>query len=373
MGKRYSKRFKNDLVSIITNLFILIVSLFIAFLIAELTMRTIGGIRDIDFRLFMKELKNSDRLPEDLLVHDDILVLKLRPDTQVLATTSDFSVIYKMNSKGLRDKEYDYRKSADKIRVLAFGDSNTFGEGVKYGERFTDILELNYPNLEIINLGVPGYGLDQQFLSFLEEGVKYSPDYVILFVSVGVTRRNWANIVRNGTILFDNLTFSNSASDATTIFLSRNNSFYKIKDNFALEKSYILSYINYQIRLFLLKKELEKQDTELWGDISRENKKKKVSNDTDNIQKRTSIIIKKFYEIANENDIPLIVIKIDSYGNLDYIREIENVTYYDLTNDLRNESKKYSLSFKYDPHFNKKTHSFIGRKVTTILAEILKN
>ncbi len=57
---------------------------------------------------------------------------------------------------------------------------------------------------------------------------------------------------------------------------------------------------------------------------------------------------------------------------MDFLKGIDNnIVYYDLTNDLINESKKYSLRFIYDGHYNKKTHSFIGQKTTEILKNII--
>ncbi|MBT7237689.1 hypothetical protein HN865_02420, partial [Candidatus Woesearchaeota archaeon] len=35
-------------------------------------------------------------------------------------------------------------------------------------------------NVEIINLGVPGYGVNNQYVYFLEEGLKYDPDIVMI-------------------------------------------------------------------------------------------------------------------------------------------------------------------------------------------------
>lgn len=86
------------------------------------------------------------------------------------------------NSKGLRGlKEYTYTKSPDKKRILFIGDSYTFGETNNDNEIFSYYLNEMMPNVEILNLGVHGYGHDQILLRLKEEGVKYKPDIVILF------------------------------------------------------------------------------------------------------------------------------------------------------------------------------------------------
>ena len=84
------------------------------------------------------------------------------------------------------------------------------------------------------------------------------------------------------------------------------------------------------------------------------------------------MIILKFNEICKENNIKLIIVKIDRERGLDYIAHLDNnILYYDLTDGLKQESKRYPLTFKYDGHYNKKTHDYIGRKVIEILQDIV--
>jgi hypothetical protein len=50
-------------------------------------------------------------------------------------------------------------------------------------------VEKLYPNLEVLNFGVGGYGMDQAYLRFMVEGSAFSPDVVIIgFVSAGLRR-----------------------------------------------------------------------------------------------------------------------------------------------------------------------------------------
>jgi hypothetical protein len=51
-----------------------------------------------------------------------------------------------------------------KTRVLLAGDSFVFGEGVDLEERFDTLLAATMPDLSIVNIGVMGYGPDQQLL-----------------------------------------------------------------------------------------------------------------------------------------------------------------------------------------------------------------
>ena len=89
-----------------------------------------------------------------------------------------------INSKGLRDREYPYEKPAGTKRILVLGDSFTWGYGVADNEVFTEVLEADLqgrqPRFEVLNTGVLGWGTDQEYLYLVNEGLKYSPDYVIL-------------------------------------------------------------------------------------------------------------------------------------------------------------------------------------------------
>ena len=84
------------------------------------------------------------------------------------------------NSKGCRGKEeFSYSKN-EKTRILFIGDSYTFGECVSDSETIPYITQQLLPGSEVINMAVHGYGNDQQYLKLTTEGMKYSPDIVIL-------------------------------------------------------------------------------------------------------------------------------------------------------------------------------------------------
>jgi len=340
----------------------------------------IGMVNNIDFTLYMKGLKNSDRLPKGLFVPNYDL-FGLRPNIQVLATTSDFSIIYKINSQGLRDKEYDLTKPKDKTRILVFGDSFTYGEGVEYGERFSDIIEKSFPNLEVINFGVPGYGLDQILVKFAAEGLKYSPDYTIIFINRLIIERFSTGIIKNNYVDLENIISKSPVNNSSTAYINRNDAFFnKKRDLLMLDRSFLFSFLNYKFCLFTLKNKLKNDDKKVWDVLYARHRKqtyvtqnKTLDINIDPISARSILLIKRFNDICKEYGIKLILININSrFSNMDFLKGIDNnIVYYDLTNDLTNESKRYRLHFVYDRHYNKKAHSFIGKKTTEILKGII--
>jgi len=89
----------------------------------------------------------------------------------------------RINSKGFRDAERGYGRVPGGKRVVVLGDSMVWGYGVEQAETFTAVMEQRRRDLEVVNLGVSGYGTDQQLLLLTDEVLCYRPDVVIvLFV-----------------------------------------------------------------------------------------------------------------------------------------------------------------------------------------------
>jgi hypothetical protein len=93
----------------------------------------------------------------------------------------EFRTIVRINSKGLRDKEYPYEKPPGRTRCLLLGDSFVFGWGVEAEESVGKVMEERDDNLDVINAGCSGWSTKQEVAFFKEEGLRYHPDIVLLF------------------------------------------------------------------------------------------------------------------------------------------------------------------------------------------------
>ncbi|OGW26607.1 MAG: hypothetical protein A2X59_02730 [Nitrospirae bacterium GWC2_42_7] len=91
--------------------------------------------------------------------------------------TGNQTIHFKNNSLGFRDIEHGEKK---KPRLLFLGDSFVWGYDVEQDQLFTDKIQEMIPDWEIINLGVSGYGTDQEYLLLQKYFDYYKPDIVFL-------------------------------------------------------------------------------------------------------------------------------------------------------------------------------------------------
>ena len=102
-------------------------------------------------------------------------------------------VPYRINRQGFRHGEdFDSmpRKTSERHRVLVLGDSFTFGVHLQDNETLPAFLGQRLgPKWEVINLGVPGYGIDQMVLSYEKHHDSLQPDTVVLvFIDEDIDR-----------------------------------------------------------------------------------------------------------------------------------------------------------------------------------------
>lgn len=363
---------------------LLFLSVFFSVLAIEVIFRTYGTVKGIDFRLYELELTNTNRLPEELFISDPLIEGILQPNHQFIVTTSDFSVIYAINSQGLRDKEYDKNRDPQKTRFLAFGDSFTFGEGVSYGNRLADVPEEVLKNIEIINFGIPGMGFDKTLLYLARDGITYNPQYVFIFLNSVLLQRETYGTQQITTFLeslqngekFENQVFLKSN------YLSREKiNTYKKRSIFS--HSYLLSYIQYQWKLREIQKTLETKNRNSWKPEKEKFMKEIQNKKTENAQNETATQEAKTTPVFPENRDAFIAEKIKDICDLQGCKVIfvnldrakldfeapKGTLFFDLSDPLLEYGKNNEVTFTYDPHYNEKTNIFLGTLLTQIIQE----
>jgi hypothetical protein len=105
--------------------------------------------------------------------------------------TDEFTSWIEINSKGLRGAEIDYPKPPGEHRILVIGDSFTFAEQVNQQETYTQLLEdrLNAEGggqpYRVLNAGSNGWATANEAVYLVKEGVRFSPDVVVVALYLG--------------------------------------------------------------------------------------------------------------------------------------------------------------------------------------------
>jgi lysophospholipase L1-like esterase len=129
------------------------------------------------------ELEARERLSEQILVRGGDGVLRLRPG----ARASYLGHAIAIGAHGLRNAEVAVPKPADVYRIVVLGDSVPFGWGVGEQEAFPRLVEQALHGLprsdgrryEVVNAGVPGFGLVEEYLWLRDHGLAWAPDLVL--------------------------------------------------------------------------------------------------------------------------------------------------------------------------------------------------
>ena len=116
--------------------------------------------------------------------------------------TFEFEVTYNLTTHLMND-EWSV-EDASKKRIVALGDSQTFGWGLPSMEAWPNGLEQDLngrevesgtPPVVVYNLGVPSYGIDHNYLRLREDGWRLDPSLVLL----GFSANDLPDIQRTGT------------------------------------------------------------------------------------------------------------------------------------------------------------------------------
>lgn len=260
--------------------------------------------------------------------------------------------------------KYGYRDSLSKqyfkdaYRIMVLGDSSTFGWGLNFEETYphflkNELMKKNKKNIEVFNLGHPGFNLIDYYKLCLEAQKKIKFNLIViginsndyqtlkldLFIQDGIAREYnsiWYKIRIPSTILI-------KLRDSS-LYLTIRNAYKNIKQIFKSN-----SELNYKID----------------PKATNESKKKIFS------------ILSEFGNIASENKIPIYMVywpvaiemknKSHKYPEfLDLLKDASkrynNVFFYDIFNDFVNS--KQEIYNKFDlVHPSKYGHSLIAKKL----------
>jgi len=145
------------------------------------SLRVLRSLRDVTYQPLV-----LDSLPAE---HRGILTTLIEGRTEYLVFSAELGWTiraggssppnYRANAQGLRGDRDQPEARPDSLRIAAFGDSFTHGDGVPNAAAWPAVLEAELA-LPVLNFGVGGYGLDQAYLRYREEGARFQPDVVLI-------------------------------------------------------------------------------------------------------------------------------------------------------------------------------------------------
>jgi hypothetical protein len=352
-------------------------SVTVALLGLEGAFRVAGYARGLDYRVYLQELVNPGHIPWRIWNGTGSLTAvvaqaytrypPLRPGAAELSTSSEFSVIYQINAQGLRDREYDYARRPGTARAVALGDSFTFGSGVRYGERFTDVAEERLGDVEIIDMGVPGYGLEQVLLSFIVEGRRYRPDAAIVFVNRYVLEREALGLVVDGVVRIpDEVATLMPAprSDANTAYLTADDPVLA-QAPVLVRRSYLLSWLTYRLRLRQLRERLVESDSRTLPLTI--NRGATAVDSHRGRRTRATALIAALRDRCLAAGARVIVVNIDDFYRYPYLGKIPDVVFHDLADELHRRDLVQPVRFRFDRHYTPATNRFLGERLAELL------
>lgn len=130
-------------------------------------------------------------MSEEIVQFHPVLGKILRPGVKCVLKHPEWGeYILQANNYGFRSsRDFSCEKKIPGKRVLIFGDSNVFGNGVSNEFRFPDLLEKMLPDAEIYNFAMEGFALDQQYLCYQEIASKFEHDLIISAPAIETIRK----------------------------------------------------------------------------------------------------------------------------------------------------------------------------------------
>ena len=159
-----------DRFSPLENVLVTFCAVVLVFVLSEGVLRVIGFSFDVRPRYMEFNFPNPHELHE-IFEPDQATLWRLRPGMSM------GEGIEPINSMGFRGPEFEEKKSEGTGRVIALGDSVTFGAQVSYPRMLGDCLG---PKYQVINAGVPGYSSTQGLKLFRSRLVILRPDIIIV-------------------------------------------------------------------------------------------------------------------------------------------------------------------------------------------------
>jgi hypothetical protein len=187
-------------------------------------------------------------------------------------------------------------------------------------------------------MGVPGYGVDQEVSLFEQEGIKYSPDHVFVFVNQVDTAR-------------DRLAGKSEPASPETFYQSRSAPFFHSARYWFETRSQLGGLLSFYWQLYRARARFTPRAPRFGPGPRLSDSDTPLDLAEPAIEARTLGLLRRLAALCQARGIRLSIVNIDANYRLSYLRRLDpRVPYHDLSLALSAEAAKYPLRFKYDRH-----------------------
>ena len=170
----------------------------VVFGVGVLVLEGVARITHSEYRRMFARYIESDADEKDVFCQfDDALGWRNRPNVSSYFARREFRHHVRHNEYGLRGGPIDLEPSPQRPRVLALGDSFTWGYGVEEDETYCRLLSQSL-DVEVLNLGVSGYGTGQELLLLKDSIDRFDASAVVLFFDAATDLRDLVSANRWG-------------------------------------------------------------------------------------------------------------------------------------------------------------------------------
>jgi len=267
----------------------------------------------------------------------------LNPNANGLSANNPYSI----NSLGFRDYEYALEKPEGVFRIIAIGDSYTFGKGIALEYTYPKLLEKKLRGLgkriEVLNFGVYGYNTVQEYWMIKEKAILFHPDMIIILYTLNDPAPA--------------ITLKESKQNKFKLFLTEHIYTYRL-----VAKAYSIYKLNDSERIDRYDYMLHNESFEGW--------------------KNTVVAFRQISDLSKENNITTLMFiqpelySLDNYPFVDlhyqvkHSAEVEGLHTFDLLPYFKGKNEKSLWINRFeDRHPNEKGHEIIASGIFDILKE----
>ena len=170
----------------------------IVFGLGVLVLECVARVTHSEYRRMFARYIESDADEKDVFCQfDDSLGWRNRPNVSGYFARREFRHHVRHNEYGLRGGPIDLTSARGRPRVLALGDSFTWGYGVEEDETYCKLLSQSL-DIEVLNLGVSGFGTGQELLLLQDSIDRFDASAVVLFFDAATDLRDLVSANRWG-------------------------------------------------------------------------------------------------------------------------------------------------------------------------------